>query len=472
MKKCLLSLISVFLAGGILCNAVEIDGIEYELVGGEAKVKPLERFNQDGERLTYGGNVVIPEKVNYEGKTYVVTTIGEKSFLRCPYLKSVTLPSSIVTLEYLAFYESPIREITLPDGLVTLGEGCLGGTLIQKIHIPESVTTVGEEVFLRCANLSEVNIPKNWTSLPKNCFNQCTSLTELVIPDNIKSIGVFCFYGCSNLKSIKLSNTLEKIDKEAFEKCSALESIELPSSLKILDGGAFQYCYSLKSLVIPNSVTMLGQAMFAECTSLESVTVSESIGSVFPGAFCMSCPALKYVNIPATVTEINNQAFEDCPSLETIDIPELVKGIYSRAFAGSTSLKTISCRNPQPPYIEKNTFGSVDEPNGTYIYENAILYVPSESVNAYASHYRWKAFKNIVGRNFSGIEDVTDDSTDLISIVDRKITIKSDVAPISIYSIDGKIIYTGISLGESIELPYSGVFIVKGGQRILKVFVK
>lgn len=117
MKKLLLSFIGIAISGSMLCNAVEINGIEYELKGDEAIVRPLERFNQDGQRLTYGGDVQIPEKVGYESKTYTVTVIGEQAFLNCEFLKSVTLPNSIKILEDYAFCGSTILKLHCPKVL-------------------------------------------------------------------------------------------------------------------------------------------------------------------------------------------------------------------------------------------------------------------------------------------------------------------------------------------------------------------
>lgn len=49
-------------------------------------------------------NVVIPETVNYKGKKYMVTSIGDGAFYECFSLNSVTIPNSIRSIGGGAFF--------------------------------------------------------------------------------------------------------------------------------------------------------------------------------------------------------------------------------------------------------------------------------------------------------------------------------------------------------------------------------
>jgi hypothetical protein len=51
----------------------------------------------------YYDNIVIPESVVYEGKTYRVTSIGAEAFKKCNRLTSVTIPNSVTSIEEYAF---------------------------------------------------------------------------------------------------------------------------------------------------------------------------------------------------------------------------------------------------------------------------------------------------------------------------------------------------------------------------------
>ena len=47
----------------------------------------------------YSGDVVIPETVEYKGRTFKVVAIGDATFYRCADLNSVTIPSSITIIK-------------------------------------------------------------------------------------------------------------------------------------------------------------------------------------------------------------------------------------------------------------------------------------------------------------------------------------------------------------------------------------
>ena len=76
---------------------IEVNGICFNLTSDSTvAVTYLDfiRMNED----YYIGDVVVPASINYKGKKYAVTAIGQKAFLGSSYLTSVALPSSIITL--------------------------------------------------------------------------------------------------------------------------------------------------------------------------------------------------------------------------------------------------------------------------------------------------------------------------------------------------------------------------------------
>ena len=55
------------------------------------------------ESVEYQGEVVIPESVTYNGKTYTIASIGGYAFAGCPGLTSVTIPNTVTTVNQNAF---------------------------------------------------------------------------------------------------------------------------------------------------------------------------------------------------------------------------------------------------------------------------------------------------------------------------------------------------------------------------------
>ena len=75
-----------FLTGIFLlcCNAIyaygfKVDGIYYNTSGTNASVTYL-YYNSSDNSTAYTGDIVIPESVEYNGKTYSVTSIGSYAF--------------------------------------------------------------------------------------------------------------------------------------------------------------------------------------------------------------------------------------------------------------------------------------------------------------------------------------------------------------------------------------------------------
>ena len=99
MKRNILLLLVTLLP--ILANAydVEIDEICYNFSGNKAEVTYK---NYDSSLYSYysdySGNVVIPESITYNEKTYSVTSIGEYAFRDCSSLTSIIIPESVTTL--------------------------------------------------------------------------------------------------------------------------------------------------------------------------------------------------------------------------------------------------------------------------------------------------------------------------------------------------------------------------------------
>lgn len=96
MKRRLLLFLATVLP--MFANAYDacIDGIYYKFSGTNAIVTCQEyehRIISD-----YSGDVVIPESVSYNGRTYNVTGIGNGAFHGCTGLTSVSIPNSVTSI--------------------------------------------------------------------------------------------------------------------------------------------------------------------------------------------------------------------------------------------------------------------------------------------------------------------------------------------------------------------------------------
>ena len=400
----------------------QVNGIYYNFNGAEVTV------TSSG---SYSGYVVIPSTVTYEGKTYLVTSIGDYAFYQCEGLATITLPESVTSIGDFAFQycrglttimlpESltsignyafsgcGLTTITIPNSVTSIGEGVSSGcSSLTTITLPESVTSIGRNTFSGCSSLTTITLPESVTSIGEYAFSDCTGLTTITIPNSVTSIGEGVFSGCSGLTTITLPESLTSIGYQAFDGCAGLTTITLPESLTSIGDFAFDGCAGLTTIKIPNSVTSIGEGVFSGCSGLTTITLPESLTSIGYQAF-RGCSGLTAITLPESLTSIDSRAFWNCTSLTSITLPESVTNIGisafegcsglasvtigksvtsigDNAFAGCNRLETVTIHAVTPPEIWSNTFDDYGMP----------LYVPAGCKSKYQAAKYWRNFTNI-----------------------------------------------------------------------------
>ena len=360
MKTRIFTLImSLFVATMAFAYDAEIDGIYYNL---DETNKTVEVTN-GGWYGSYARDIIIPEKVTYNGVEYSVTSIGDDAFRECSLLTSITIPNSVTSIEGSAFafcssltsvqwnakkcsdfdvdYSSPfyyceqITSFTFGDNVEHIPAYlCYGMSKLTSITIPNSVTSIGDEAFRGCSSLTSISIPNSVTSIEYEAFRDCSFLTSVYISD----IAAWCNIEFGNYYSnplvyaenLYLNNTkvtdlvipegVDSIKDYVFFDCSFLTSITIPNSVTSIGNHAFEYCSSLTSITLPNSVTSIGSCAFEGCSSLISVTIPNSVTSIGAGAFKV-CSSLASITIPNSVTEFGDDILYECNNIQILNAP-------------------------------------------------------------------------------------------------------------------------------------------------------
>ena len=172
-------------------------------------------------------SVVIPHSVLY---------IGKSSFYRSS-ITSLSLPASIISIGDNALsgcsamtsisVDAANPEYSSKDGvlfnkdattLVVFPSGIWG-----DYTIPESVDTIAFSAFWE-SKLSSVTIPHSVLSIGTMAFRLNGNLTSITIPSSVKSIG-YCAFLDSGLTSVVIPASVIDIDAGVFEGCNNISKI-------------------------------------------------------------------------------------------------------------------------------------------------------------------------------------------------------------------------------------------------------
>ena len=327
-------------------------------------------------------NINIKNVIIEEG----VTTVGMLAFYYCQDLVSVHLPNSLISIGIDAFSNCwNLSSINIPNNVISIGIAAFSGCWsLSSINIPSSVTFIGERAFRGCSGLTSISVDSgnliydsrdNCNALIHTATNELiTGCVNTYIPYNVTSIASGAFSGCSGLSSIFIPNSVTSIARETFSGCSGLTSISVDSSNPIYDSrdncnaiintATNELIVGCKETVIPHSVTSIGNSAFYQM-GLTSLTIPDGIISIGQGAFS-GCDLMTSITIPSSVVSIGFQAFWYCVKLENI-----------------------YCYAEQPPTTDGYAFTGVPQ--------EAVLYVPMNSIDLYSSTEPWNRFSNIEG---------------------------------------------------------------------------
>lgn len=236
--------------------------------------------------------VVVPDKVIYDGMDYNVLYVGEEAFQN--------------------------------NGNITRADF----TACEKLN------AISSYAFSGCANLKEVTFPESLEEILEGAFKQ-SGVEEIHIPQHVFDIGDYAFRDCVGLKTLGLSMYPScDIGEEAFMNTTALENLNLPYSTMLT---IFDRAFSnsgIKKLDIPYCIDtdLWGEQVFKDCPNLKNVC--SHISDIYPPK------ALPYDNI-----------FEGVADKATLWVPEGFVDTY-KALDGWKDFSEIKEDLPIPTGIE------------------------------------------------------------------------------------------------------------------------
>ncbi len=352
-----------------------------------------------------GTDVVIPHTID----GYPVTTIKTYAFEHNHTIKSVSIPSSVKTIEWGAFPSCDALEVVWYGGNspsnISIGDGneyltsvvwnCNACVMNSETHEHLFYNDVCDSVCNNCGWVRSVSGEHVYTDESDCICNECDDVRHLYewVVDVEATCGVSGsrHEECSVCNATRNENTVIKptgvhtyewiIDIEPtftttglkHEECSGCGATRNNNTMidVLLDIGTTPdglgyeiinrktvaitgYTGTATSVVIPSTiagypVTAIDNYAFSSCNTLTSVTIPDTVTSIGYQAFAY-CLKLENIVIPDSVTEIGSNAFVGCTGLTSVTIGSGLKTVYggSDSYAGAFR----DCNNLTSVYIK------------------------------------------------------------------------------------------------------------------------
>lgn len=322
MKRINLILIMSLVA---LLSHAAIETFEYQ--GIKFKYNTYHNFMETGDNSGLKGVVTVPSKIEYQGRKYTVTHIGDYSFAHCPDITKVIIEEGYQQIGSGAFKEcSSLREVVLPTSVWVMYDDIFRDCVNLSNVNTGSVQKMGARVFYNCENLHHVEL----TSLKDldvngGIFSYATGLEDITLPEGIKIIGCSSFANCTSLTQLRIPSTVTKIGSWIINGCTNLKTLywdakdaktyisiggnaaikDGPSSSVFTEYGKPPY---LETIVFGDEVSSIPSLLCYNLTSLKKVVFGKSVNDVGPNVF-YNCIGLKEVHWNATNCVSNNAKF-------------------------------------------------------------------------------------------------------------------------------------------------------------------
>ena len=193
--------------------------------------------------VSYGGikrtNVIVPEGIE---------TINEYAFAGMGLSGTITLPSSLKTINMGSFISNQIGSIVIPESnnLTRIEDYAFMTNVLNSVVIPNSVTYVGVNAFAE-NQLVNLTLSQNLETIKNFSFGN-NQIISLIIPNSVTTIESVAFM-YSPLTELTLSNNLTYIGSAAFLG-NQIEELTIPASVVTIDGGAFQMNIGFSSITV------------------------------------------------------------------------------------------------------------------------------------------------------------------------------------------------------------------------------
>ena len=207
----------------------EVDGLGFTIVSTDNHTVSVSENKLSGE-------VYVPEKVEYKGVTYTVSTIENEAFS-----------------EYLNF----------------------STTGVTRVYLPNTITAIGDKAFYLCSKLGEINLPESVSSIGESAFAGC-GISSISIPTSIKTVGKYAFTNCDNLKTVYYNAIDANFSSEIFSSSANIAEVFIGNEVSVIPDWFISGLKNITNIEIPNSVKRIGTMAFSG-TNIDAIIIPPSV---------------------------------------------------------------------------------------------------------------------------------------------------------------------------------------------------
>lgn len=489
-------------------GVVQIDGIYYEFEDNEAVVT-----SRNSRGKCYEGNVVIPASVNYNGKEYPVTVIGEAAF-KFSRLNKLTIGKNVRLIMTGAFTQCHVDDLVFAEGtqLKEIASFAFNQADIPVLRLPEGLETLGPCAFR--GDIKLLDIPSTLKDLPSETFScnylyfkdlyvhwkseeTLPSYVESTISTDVSHTTLHVPAGCGDIYRnhelwSKFGTITDKEGDPILAKIDQLYYLIDNEEAIITSPSTRDEGYS-GNIVIPATVgysgktypvTAIGEGAFKD-SQLSSLKVGKNVSLIETNAFEnseikdflfeegsklkeLSWAAFSFAHIPMLILpegleKIGENAFIGW--FDTLSIPSTVKNLPS------ASLSCFSLKDLYVHWKNENDLPFYDQYTINDDVTKATLHVPVGCVQIYQNHEMWSKFGTIKDDQ-TGVQNVHG-GNNKIKIISHDGYISFESADKNVigyvYSIQGQLL---AALQPGVNIFFGkGVFILRTGNKAYKVIM-
>ncbi len=258
-----------------------------------------------------------------------VVTIASQAFMQTylgkSVLSTVSFPSTLKSIESLAFRQSNLTSVTLPAG-VTFGSSSFDiCEKLTSVTISEGVTALADYMFWSCENLGEITFPASLKTVGNSTFGH-SGVTKLDL-GKVEAIGSYAFYYCDGLTELTIPATLTTLGTGVFCNDANIAKVTFEDGCKVVGDYMFFYDTALTELKLADSIESIGSAAFGLCVGLSEVTMPKGLKEMGTGVFYQDWSNLTKVIFPdeVQIAELPANTFESCQALTYVYLGKNIK---------------------------------------------------------------------------------------------------------------------------------------------------